>query len=294
MSTDLTASCDGTTNHHVNLESRHIALRVEPYSDAPDANPSTTHKVRLLGVDASVDHMSETQVRGWKRKADEVSQLYHESPFAERTQTSLSPDDLVLKLCGMNGDHAEDQKKTFRLMREWKDKATYCKLGQEAMVSLLHNEWDCLHPVIEVAMQKKIEQAGGLEAWEALPLMEKTARDVAAMRDLSIHLGKEVFSQLPESVRRSLMFLIWAGCCMHKELNSIKGGDYAMQAAWALLGLEPPMLLANKDNAAVLELGNVSNPANAMTAAEEHVIETSNRGGVKATSLAGVLFNHKD
>ncbi|EED83824.1 predicted protein, partial [Postia placenta Mad-698-R] len=101
-------NCDGTTKCHVNLESRHIALRVEPYSDAPDANPSTAHRVRLLGVDASVDHTSETQVRGWKRKADEVSQLYHESPFAERTQTSLSPDDLVLKLCGMNGDHMED------------------------------------------------------------------------------------------------------------------------------------------------------------------------------------------
>lgn len=158
MSTDLTASCDGTTKCHVNLESRHIALRVEPYSDAPDANPSTAHRVRLLGVDASVDHTSETQVRGWKRKADEVSQLYHESPFAERTQTSLSPDDLVLKLCGMNGDHMEDQKKTFRLMREWKNKATYCKLGQEAMDSLLRNEWVCLHPVIEVVVQKKIEQ----------------------------------------------------------------------------------------------------------------------------------------
>jgi hypothetical protein len=54
----------------------------------------------------------------------------------------------------------------------------------------------------------------------------------------------------------------------------------------------PPILLANRDNAAVL--ADVASNSNTITPAQEWAFETTARGGIKATQLAGALFNHKD
>lgn len=173
---DLTASCDGTTNRHTNFEVWHLALRAEKYTGlkAPEDSHNAIPKVQLLGVDAAVDHTSETQVNGWKQKMEEISEVYNGSPLARRTHATLKPDDLVLKLHGMNGDHAEDQKKTFRLMGEWKDKATYQSLGEQELLSMLETSWDTLHPILEDAMAAKVERVGGLQRWESLtPHQEK-------------------------------------------------------------------------------------------------------------------------
>lgn len=78
---------------------------------------------------------------------------------------------------------------------------------------------------------------------------------------------------------------------MHKDLNSVKGGDKAMQNMWKEEGLTPPILLANKDNAAVL--ANATNSSE-QTAAEKRAEEVSKRGGSHATSLGGMICRHKD
>ena len=62
------------------------------------------------------------------------------------------------------------------------------------------------------------------------------------------------------------------------------------------MGVKLPVLLANRDNAAilhsVLEKGSV--PHNKLTEDQKHAFENSTRGGIKATALAGALFNHAD
>ncbi|KAH9949428.1 hypothetical protein B0H21DRAFT_820030 [Amylocystis lapponica] len=293
-------SGDGTTNCHINFDSRHIAMKVDLYlaepltgtSESSVVSPVTSSsipKVRLLGVDSSVDHMSETQVSGWKKKISEISDTYSASPLAQRESGSFRPDDFALKLKGMNGDHAEDQRKTCRLMGLWKEEATFASLADTAILTLT---WDELRPHVDAAVDMKMDEAGGNAMWEALAPEEKTVCDLAMMRALSVRLGTDMFARLPEVVQQSLKSLIWAGCSMHKEMNSVKGGDRTMQAAWKLLGLDPPILLANKDNAATLELASTTTEA--VSVAEEHVLNVSGRGGVKTTSLAGAMFNHKD
>lgn len=115
------------------------------------------------------------------------------------------------------------------------------------------------------------------------------------MDELKTQLGRDVYDHLPDAQRGALDLFVWAGCCMHKDQNSFKGGADAMAAAWAENELTEPILLANKANAA--KIRSVLNPSRAdtpLTSDEEAAIAASTRGGVKATALAGALFNNKD
>ena len=78
---------------------------------------------------------------------------------------------------------------------------------------------------------------------------------------------------------------------MHKDLNGVRGGNFAMMRWWLETGTPGPILLANKDNAAVIDSIPDDDPEE-LTPAEQRAIEVSACGGVKATSLAGFLFNH--
>jgi len=125
----------------VNYESWHIALRAPEYcSDSAgkhktpaasnDLNPvMLKHQVWLLGVMASVDHTSETQVMGWQDQVRTISQTFNNSPLAQQGSITFEPLDFAHKLKGMNGDHASDQKKTVQLMAEWKEKSIHTSLG---------------------------------------------------------------------------------------------------------------------------------------------------------------------
>jgi hypothetical protein len=73
---------------------------------------------------------------------------------------------------------------------------------------------------------------------------------------------------------------------MHKELNSMKGGNASLMAFWEKAGIQGPMPLMNRDNAAASALGS--------SAAKHRAENITQAGGVKTTSLAGALFNHKD
>jgi hypothetical protein len=64
-----------------------------------------------------------------------------------------------------------------------------------------------------------------------------------------------------------------------------------MTAWWDENNITGPVLLANKDNAAVLEQANDSDD---FTSAEQRAYDVSSGGGIKLASLAGMLFNNKN
>lgn len=70
-------------------------------------------RVRLLGVESAIDYTSQTQFNGWLKKFSDLARVYNNSPLAQRASNVLQPIDIALKFKGMNGDHTEDQKKTF-------------------------------------------------------------------------------------------------------------------------------------------------------------------------------------
>lgn len=69
-----------------------------------------------------------------------------------------------------------------------------------------------------------------------------------------IDLGKDAYAMLSPTEQQTLKLFIWAGCGCHKDLNTVQIGYSAIISWWTQNGLEPPVLLANRDNAAVLKI----------------------------------------
>ncbi|TFY81277.1 hypothetical protein EWM64_g2731 [Hericium alpestre] len=137
-----------------------------------------------------------------------------------------------------------------------------------------------------------VADVGGYASWEALPNVEKKHQTNVAWSRAVHHLGELKFQALsPEEQCWSDLFL-WAGCGMHKEMNSVKWGAKSMEGFWFTLqaqelGAVLPIALFNKENAVVMADKTAST-------AKTHAEQQTSRGGVKTTALAGSIFRNKD
>ncbi|KDQ09796.1 hypothetical protein BOTBODRAFT_178707 [Botryobasidium botryosum FD-172 SS1] len=253
-------SSDATTHKHINYKSKHMMLNVPDYNAPPDAPvpENTVLTQRFLGINTAVNHTSETQLEGWK---DAIETMF----------------------AGMNTNHAEDQKKLFRIFENWKERCEQELLGEE---TLRLSELGDIHPILWEEITHVMNEAGGQEVWDALPLDQKERRQEEAHQRACARIGKERIDAMTPEQRRYIALFIWGGCCMHKEMNSIKGGAAAMAAYWKERGLQGPMKLVNKDNRAAAEGGDA--------AQKERVMEAAQGGAIKLASLAGSVFAHKD
>ncbi|TFK82844.1 hypothetical protein K466DRAFT_499535, partial [Polyporus arcularius HHB13444] len=309
----FTVSSDATSNRHIDYMSRFAALRVPTYKrplldiSPPSSHSSSSSRLpsnRFLGVESSLDHTSERQVVSWKSKLDHVTTVLNTSPMAKRLGISTTIEDCFVKLRGVGGDHAADQLKTVRLLQEAKTEATYLVLARDHLGA---GDSAALSPalmrLIEASMTDAVDASGGVTAWASLSPELQVSSYSKSLRQQTAALGKDLFGALPDTERRPLQLFLRLGCAMHKDLNSFKGGNTAMMAEWGIRGLTPPILLANKDNAATLRdvdtealaaLLPAEMPLDGLSAAELRALQTSARGGVKLVSLAGAIFNHKD
>jgi hypothetical protein len=178
------------------------------------------------------------------------------------------------------------------MMEDWKEEETYWKLAVDAMLDLE------THEVLQVLMQwqeKKISDAGGQAAWDALGPEERATRDLAAGNAMLDVLGRERFESLPEDEKRALKLFLWAGCGMHKEQNTFKAGCHAMNAAWERLSLPKPYVLANKSNAdKVKKALSPERGDKQLTEDELEALISSAFGGAKLAALAGTIYRNKD
>ena len=86
-------------------------------AEAEDPNnpiPSTC----FAGIKTAPNHTSETQFEGWIALITQIFRVYKNSPLGERAVISVI--DFTSKIKGVSTDHAEDQKKLFQLIQEWK------------------------------------------------------------------------------------------------------------------------------------------------------------------------------
>jgi hypothetical protein len=191
-------------------------------------------------------------------------------------------------MMGMNSDHCSKEKKTARLGKGKKSDAVLQIAGEDEMLEKPSNETDF---AFQNAKAEMIEAAGGLSAWSKLPQNERTLQSAIMVKKALISLGECKYSLLSEEEQRIVDFFIWVGCGCHKNSNTVSGGDSARTIWWEETGTTGPVLLANKDNTAVLNTAQASDENNE---AIEHTRNASTRGGVKAASIAGAIFNHKD
>jgi hypothetical protein len=183
----------------------------------------------------------------------------------------------------MNTDHAEDQKKLVRLFKEWKGSCEREMRGEEAALSASLAD---LIPLCWEETEKNIASAGGRDGWDALSPDEREQREKDSYQRICIHLGEDAIDAMSPEERQYIALFLWGGCCMHKEMNSVKGGTARMMAFWEKAGLTPLIKLMNCDNTAAATLGGPD--------ARERAGTVSQGGAVKLTSLAGAVFSNKD
>ncbi|KAJ7093409.1 hypothetical protein B0H15DRAFT_905275 [Mycena belliarum] len=275
----MTISGDGTSHRHLQFESRHMMLDVPTYTT--NDGDSRTKANRFLGIGSAPNHTSEAQLEGWQDLIHEMHTLFNESPQGQAEP--LDERKFFAKVSGMITDHAADQKKLVFLFKELKQRMERELRGERAL--LLLSPPELLQLICELNAEK-IADAGGEAGWDALPRAEQDRCNAALNGDLCRKYGQALFDALSPEQQREVDLFVWAGCCMHKDLNAHKGGNAKMMLYWAEHGLVGPIFLFNKDNDAAVQAGS----AEAKARAEK----LSARGGVKTTDLMGALLNNKD
>ncbi|KAJ7577601.1 hypothetical protein C8J56DRAFT_1060765 [Mycena floridula] len=212
---------------------------------------------RFMGITGETSHTSEAQLDGWVNLIKEIYETYNRA-----TSTGEPADwrDLLAVLKGMNTDHAEDQK----------------KLGEQRGEKILAARGGTTGD----------SKAGGSEIWNGLKKEQQSELNQVAYLEVCVRVGREALTELSDAEKSVIDFFTWVGCCMHKGMNSVKGSTAAMAKYWKDNKLTGPIKLMNKDNKAATQLGQ--------SAAADRVVEMSQGGAVKLTSLAGAAFNHKD
>ncbi|PBK79975.1 hypothetical protein ARMGADRAFT_977390, partial [Armillaria gallica] len=279
----ITISGDGTTVKHINREAKHITLKVPTYNQNPAhaGNQAVIPQTHSMGISIAPSHTSEEQLEGWKRRRDDLYATYNASPLGE--STPADPNSFAAKIRGMGSDHAEDQKKLARLIENWKEMSDILVRGRRYMEEACPGD---VLPAVFEENNRKLEEAGGAAAWASLSQEERHQRDIGVYNRLCQRFGEEQWQTLTEGEKKKTRMFVWAGCCMHKEMNTVKGGARAMADYWKEGDLDGPVKLMNKDNDAAAQAGP--------SKARDQAIDNSQGGAVKLTDLAGSLFNHKD
>lgn len=270
MMSAITLSGDGTSHRHIQYDSRHYIC-----------NTGTSHELRTLGVGTAPNHTSETQLDGWKTSTSFLYEIYNSSPRGQ-----ISPEDartFATKISGVMSDHAEDQKKLVRLIGEWKRRNDRTLRGERALKFLTLAE---LLPILVEETNTAMEKIGGASEWANLTPEGRTEHNRTITDSLISRIGQEALDSLPEDERALAELYVHGGCCMHKELNAMKGGNTRMSQFWARNDLQGPVLLMNRDNAAAAAAGT--------SQAQQRAVDKSCGGGAKATELSGALLRHKD
>ncbi|KAJ3753127.1 hypothetical protein EV360DRAFT_88079 [Lentinula raphanica] len=216
----------------------------------------------FLGISMAANHTSETQCDGWIELVDERYKLFLASPFHNK----------------------EQDKKLFKLLHDFKQRLERERHGEQI---LLQMESLNLVPLLFCILQKAIDRAGGIPAWERLSETEQKSLHQEMYLQAVTEIGEADFEKLSPEEKGSVDLFLWAGCCMQKDMNAFKGAVTVMEAWWGENGVDPPVLLPNCDNDAAASLA----PG---TAATKQTTEKSKGGGVKVSTLAGAVFRHKD
>lgn len=237
----------------------------------PSEFPQPRPVLRSLGVSKAVNHTAKSQLQGWIDAIELCCDTFTRSPLGK--ESGLNTHVFASKLRGYLSDHASDQKKLFELLSKWKQQCDRESRGLAFLTSM--SPEDQLG-----ALSSHLEQAcTNTSGWSDWNLDTQSTLVHEAWRMLALTHGEAAFQSLDEQTQNDIDFFGRTGCCMHKELNAVKGGSAAMAASWKEMNHLGPILLQNKYDA-----------AQSSQASADH----APRGAVKLTSLAGALFNHKD
>ncbi|KAF7349510.1 hypothetical protein MSAN_01741400 [Mycena sanguinolenta] len=245
--------------------------------------------MRIFSMTSTVSHSSETQLANIKFQISAISRLYKQSPLARRSKLNFELHDFARIVKTMNADHAADAKKLARLFKEWRNETSWILLGYEEIQRM---EPPKIVKIVREIAATNLQEVGGADTWSKLSDDAKDTLTKSSMDTLAHCIGDEVFSNLPPEVKREIELFFWVGCSMHKELNCCVAFEKGMQLYYeGRPESERPVLLANRDNDATIQLAEEGGES---TAAVRRALKVSERGAIKLISLFGALVNHKD
>jgi len=283
----MTFSGDGTTHKATQFNAWHVNYKVETNSSG--GSKTTEHATRLLGVHSALDGTSEQSVQAWKDIFSGITDIYNQSPLKQHAGGLFCVVDIFFKLAGVHSDHCAKEKKDAQLLQKEKTLAIYQSLGEDVITESSNQE---LQPAYLDACRAMIESVGGIKKWKILSTSAQAEKEAAMLEQLVMKLGKDRLEELDKNEKQILKLFIWAGCGCHKDLNTVRGGNIAMMAWWNANNIPGPVLLANKDNKVLLE--SHSPKSDVVSSAQDQAMNITGCGGIKATKLAGDIFNNKD
>ncbi|KAF8602429.1 hypothetical protein BDV93DRAFT_443999 [Ceratobasidium sp. AG-I] len=275
----VTISMDSTSQRSINYSAMHVM-----------SNSTDAHQLLYLAVESTFNHSSQTQVNVLKNTIAHLCDTAARAPKTrENTEQVLSSQDVARKIYGASGDHANDQLKVATLEKEWKLSSWFHYLGNESILRFSQSEAS----VFLASVQSSAETYSG-SADMFLALEPEVQASILEQQEyqLTQSLGEKAYSLLSPEEQNDIAYFVRFGCCMHKDMNAVKGGVSGFQKFWSNSASDiQPVLLPNKDNDAVINLSSLST---SRTHAEQRAISLSDSGAIKLCSLAGMLFNNKD
>ena len=139
--------------------------------------------------------------------------------------------------------------------------------------------------VITEETVQAVQAAGGDEVWATLDASALNVQSAAIMRAAIMWVGEDAYQALSDEEKAEADLFVRGGCCMHKDLNAVKGVHAQLQAFWSKTGVAP-VLLMNRDNDAAASSGDANT--------RQRAAERSVGGAIKLVELAGAIFRHKD
>jgi hypothetical protein len=138
----------------------------------------------MLDTTSARNHTSEEQLAGWQDTIQRsLVYTYNASPLGQ--ENSIDNDEFVTFIKGIGADHAPDQKKWARLTADWVLVAHKIMAGKQY---LSNTEMQSYMPEILRRNDQKIQDAGGINAWNALSEDEKTRRDIQVICHCRVHI----------------------------------------------------------------------------------------------------------
>ncbi|KAJ7731194.1 hypothetical protein B0H16DRAFT_1733359 [Mycena metata] len=283
-------SSDGRTHYGLTIEGRHVTLRVPSYApDADNSDKSTwTTQTRFVEVVHALDHTAQRQFNGTVEMATQIADTYSRSPLAARERRTMDKNHYWRKKLAESKDHAANGKKAFRISAEHKKDIIIHDLGRVAMDEADISTSHILTTILSIT-DEDLAAEGKLTAAQ-LSSLSTEARSLLVEDVLERKIGEDRFDALTPAEQSNKCTHFFGGCCCHKDLNVVEYGYKSVQRIYSELDnvqVPPPVLLANKANAATITEGSKD------SAAVQNAIDSSTSGGIKL-QLIGSLLRHKD
>jgi len=276
-----TASGDGTTRKGANAVSHFATFPPIPPPGEIEGAVKCFPRCRFLGITREVNHKTSTQHENWISLCEDIASARNESPSI--SGDSVTGTEIWSKATGFSADHAADQLKLSRELYDYKLSSMFKLLGIEAMESKTEGE---VKEVIDGKFGDILAEVGGWQGWETRSREEQERLLERLIDEVQIHFGELAFSELPEWLQRIRSLWHWSGCCMHKDLNTFKGGAVALGTFWNREGLEGPVKLLSRGKEEREELMG--------TDATDCGSNRSSGGAAKLADLVGALLRNKD